>query len=67
MSPEEFKAIRKRMGYTQEKLAGILGYANKVRVSEFERTTNPVQIPRHISMLMQAMDVTGWRPPKIPE
>lgn len=63
MSPAEFKAIRKRLGWTQSELAEVLGYGSAIRVSEFERATNPVPVPRLVGMLMLAMDETGWRPP----
>jgi transcriptional regulator with XRE-family HTH domain len=63
MTGEEFKSIRKRLGYNQAELAAILGYGSAVRVSEFERGTNPVPVPRLVAMLMLAMDQTGWRPP----
>lgn len=62
MSPKEFKEIRKRLGMTQAQLADILGYGARVRLSEFERATNPVPIPRLVALIMRAMDETGWRP-----
>lgn len=63
MTREEFKAIRKRLGFNQAELAELLGYGSAIRVSEFERATNPVAVPRLVAMLMMAMDETGWRPP----
>ncbi|EYR81856.1 DNA-binding transcriptional regulator [Shinella sp. DD12] len=60
MTSEEFKAIRKRLGYKQEALAALLGYGSKVRISEFESGTRDV--PRLLALLMAAMDQTGWRP-----
>ena len=63
MTREEFKDIRKRLGYTQAELAELLGYGSSIRVSEFERSTNAVPVPRLVAMLMLAMDQTGWRPP----
>lgn len=63
MTGEEFKDIRKRLGFTQAELATLLGYGSAIRVSEFERKTNPVQVPRLVALLMLAMDQTGWRPP----
>jgi transcriptional regulator with XRE-family HTH domain len=62
LSPAEFKAIRQRLGFTQAELAALLGYSAKVRISEFERDTNPIPVPRLVSMVMRAMDETGWRP-----
>jgi transcriptional regulator with XRE-family HTH domain len=62
MSNEEFKGIRKRLGFNQAGLAALLGYGSAVRISEFERSTNPVAVPRLVAMLMTAMDETGWRP-----
>jgi len=62
MTSEEFKAIRKRLGFNQAELAALLGYGSAVRISEFERPTNPVAVPRLVAMLMTAMDETGWRP-----
>lgn len=62
MTGAEFKAIRQRLGYTQAGLAELFGYGSKVRISEFERDTNPVPVPRLMAMLMIAMDETGWRP-----
>ncbi|WP_312939578.1 hypothetical protein [Agrobacterium pusense] len=63
MTREEFRAIRKRLGFNQAELAVLLGYGSAIRVSEFERKTNPVQVPRLVGLLMLAMDHTGWRPP----
>ncbi|WP_421579955.1 helix-turn-helix domain-containing protein [Shinella sp. M31] len=63
MTGDEFKAIRKRLGYKQAELAALLGYGSSIRVSEFERTTNPIPVPRLVALLMMAMDETGWRPP----
>ncbi|TRA90927.1 hypothetical protein EXN24_05300 [Rhizobium rhizogenes] len=63
MTREEFRAIRKRLGFNQAELAALLGYGSAIRVSEFERETNPVQVPRLVALLMLAMDQTGWRPP----
>ncbi len=63
MTGEEFKVIRKRLGFNQAELAALLGYGSAVRVSEFERSTNPVSVPRLVALVMMAMDETGWRPP----
>ncbi|MDQ0324106.1 transcriptional regulator with XRE-family HTH domain [Pararhizobium capsulatum DSM 1112] len=61
MTREEFKAIRKRLGFTQSELAALLGYHSGVRISEFERTKNPISVPRLLALVMQALD-SGWRP-----
>lgn len=65
MTREEFKAIRKRLGYNQAELAALMGYGSAVRISEFERSTNPVPVPRLVALLMVVMDETGWRPKDI--
>jgi transcriptional regulator with XRE-family HTH domain len=62
MTNDDFKAIRKRLGFNQAELAALLGYGSAVRISEFERSTNPVAVPRLVAMVMTAMDETGWRP-----
>ena len=62
MTREEFKAIRKRLGFNQAELAALLGYGSAVRVSEFERSTNPVPVPRLVALVMMAMNETDWRP-----
>lgn len=61
MTPEEFRTIRLRLGYTQAELAVILGYSDPMRISEFERNRNPRPVPRLLAMVMAAMD-SGWRP-----
>jgi len=63
MTGEEFKAIRKRLGFTQAELSALLAYGSAVRISEFERATNPTPVPRLVALIMLAMDQTGWRPP----
>lgn len=37
MTPEAFRAARKRLGLTQAQAADMLGYGSKARVSEIER------------------------------
>ena len=66
MTPAEFKAIREQLGMTQAALAKALQYAGAIRVSEFERATNPREIPLHLSWVMMALR-DGWRPPDWPE
>lgn len=63
MTPAEFRAIRLRLGMTQAELAAFLDYGSAVRISEFERATNPRPVPRLLAMVMQALD-SGWRPPE---
>lgn len=61
MTPTEFRDIRIRLGFTQAQLAVFLGYSSPVRISEFERETNPRPVPRLLALVMQALD-SGWRP-----
>jgi DNA-binding XRE family transcriptional regulator len=44
----EMRHIRHGLLMTQKELARTLGYAHKIRISEFERETNPLPIPVHI-------------------
>jgi transcriptional regulator with XRE-family HTH domain len=60
MTAEQFRAIRHRLGLTQEELATVLGYSLAMQVSEIERATNPKPVPRHVAMLMTAFD-KGYR------
>lgn len=61
MTNSEFSSIRRRFGLTQAQLAPLLELGSAMRVSEYERGTNPRAIPAHIARLMNAMD-DGWRP-----
>jgi len=61
MTSAEFRAIRSRLGLTQAQLAPLLDLGSAMRISEYERSTNPRTIPAHIARLMLAMD-DGWRP-----
>lgn len=63
MTNEEFRTIRERLGFTQAGLAAFLGYGSPMRISEFERKTNPRPVPRLLALVMQALD-SGWRPPE---
>ena len=45
MDSKTFRDIRRFMGLTQSQLAKVLGYRHKIRISEYERKTNPVTIP----------------------
>ncbi len=57
----EFRAIRERLGLTQAQLAPLLELGAALRVSEYERSTNPRSIPGNIARLMRAYD-EGYRP-----
>lgn len=59
---QDLKAIRLALGLTQKDLAKALGYAQKVRISEYERARNPLPIPRHIQEAAARMWVTGEVP-----
>jgi transcriptional regulator with XRE-family HTH domain len=58
----DLRAIRSELGLTQKDMAKVLGYAQKIRISEYERTTNPRPIPRHIQEAVARMWVTGQVP-----
>lgn len=64
MTPTEFKTIRHSLLMTQLDLAKALGYRHKIRVSEYERATNPVPIPDHVAMAMYELERTAGRPRK---
>jgi len=55
------RAIRQGLLLTQRELAQLLGYRHKIRISEYERATNPVPIPEHIARTMLALANTGGR------
>lgn len=61
MTNHEFRDIRLRLGFTQAQLASFLGYGSPMRISEFERETNPRQVPDLLARLMTAYD-EGYRP-----
>lgn len=61
MTPDQFRAIRLRLGMSQAQLASFLDYGHAVRISEFERVTNPRPVPRLLALVMLALD-SGWRP-----
>lgn len=61
MIAREFRWIREGLGLTQAQLAPLLDLGSAMRVSEFERATNPRSIPKHIARVMNAM-ASGWRP-----
>jgi transcriptional regulator with XRE-family HTH domain len=59
MTNHDFRRIRHGLLLTQKELAEVLGYAHKIRISEYERETNPVPIPDHIADAMWKLQVTG--------
>lgn len=59
MTPAEFRAARKSLGWTQEQAAAALGYGRPERISEIERGISPVT--NTVAMLMRAY-LDGWRP-----
>lgn len=61
MTNTQFREIRERLGFTQAGLASFLGYGSPMRISEFERATNPRPVPDHLARLMTAYD-EGYRP-----
>lgn len=52
MKAEEFKKIRKELGYTQEQLAQLLGYTRRM-VINWERGDNDV--PKVVSLCLGLM------------
>lgn len=60
MTPAEFRTIRSELGLTQAQLAPLLGYSNKVRVSELETGLRPC--PWHVGQLMQCYRLLGYAP-----
>lgn len=66
MTPAQFRRIRESLGFTQQELAEFLGYGRALRVSEFERDTNPRPVPEFLARLMVAYR-DGYRPKDWPE
>jgi transcriptional regulator with XRE-family HTH domain len=60
MTPQEFRSIRQRLGFTQQQLADLFGFARALSISEFERQTNPKPIPRYLDLVMEALDAGFW-------
>jgi len=58
MTNHEFRNIRHGLLLTQKELAELLGYKHKIRISEYERETNPVPVPDHIADAMWKLQVT---------
>lgn len=63
LSGDDLRTIRRGLLLTQRELAEILGYAQKIRISEYERETNPVPIPRHIQEAVVDMWTAGRAAP----
>jgi transcriptional regulator with XRE-family HTH domain len=61
MTGNEFRQIRLGLLLTQKELATLLGYRHKVRISEYERSTNPVPVPDHVADIMRRLKATGGR------
>jgi hypothetical protein len=61
LSGADFRHIRLGLLMTQRELARALGYRHKIRVSEFERETNPVPIPLAIQEEMIRLYESGGR------
>ena len=53
MTPAEARELRGE--FTQAQWAAILGYKSAMRVSEFERPTNPLPIPLHVAFVMRVV------------
>jgi transcriptional regulator with XRE-family HTH domain len=69
MTGEQMREARLRLGLTQQQLALALGYSGdhvRQRISEFERPRCRVAIPKHIAMLVQAIE-QGYRPENWPQ
>ena len=61
MTRHEFKQIRLGLLLTQQELADRLGYRHKIRISEYERETNPVPIPDHVVEIMLKLAAQNGR------
>lgn len=66
MTPAQFRRIRENLGFTQQELAEFLGYGRALRISEFERETNPRPVPELLARLMVAYR-DGYRPKDWPK
>ena len=65
LTGRDFRAIRLSLGLTQKQLAAILGYAHKIRISEYERPTNPSHIPLHIQEALLLLKRKGGVAPEV--
>ena len=59
MRPAEFRRIRKKLGYTQQRLADKVG-AHRVTITNWER--GALDIPRSIAVLMRLANERGSIP-----
>jgi transcriptional regulator with XRE-family HTH domain len=59
LTGNDMRHIRLGLLLTQRELAHKLGYAHKIRISEFERSRNPVPIPLPIQEEMIRLYTTG--------
>jgi len=59
LTNHDFKTLRQGLLMTQLELAQALGYSHKIRISEYERATNPLPIPLHIQEAVLKMARTG--------
>ena len=59
MSGDEFKALRIKLGLTQQLAADVLGYGSNVRVAEIEGGRK--NVTPHLERLMRAYEA-GYRP-----
>jgi transcriptional regulator with XRE-family HTH domain len=66
VTPAQFRAIRQRLGLTQAELAAVLGYHGPMAISQFERESNPRDVPPLLGRLMRAYDA-GYRPKDWPK
>jgi DNA-binding transcriptional regulator YiaG len=64
LTNKDFKRIRQGLLLTQKELAAMLGYSHKIRISEFERETNPAPIPQHIQEALLAIMANDGKPPR---
>ena len=51
MTPEQLKEMRTKMGLSQHRLAEMLGYSDRSRISQFE--TGLTRIPPRVAMLIK--------------
>lgn len=59
MTGDEFRAIRRRLGLSQQELASKLGYKQSVSISKYETGTRKIYPP--LETLMQKLDEEALR------
>ena len=64
MTPDHLRAIRQKLGLTQQQLAQLIGYRQAHLISNFETGTRPV--PHLLAMLMRAFE-DGYLPRRDPD